>query len=452
MDPNKNIVPVRSNENAVQGVKRAVKRRRKLLVLIPLLFVLCSVATLYFMEPKYKSSTTILIQQEEPLNPFLMFDLSATSISSDNRLKSYNEIVYSRSTLEILIDSLNLARDINSEHEKQNLVDKLRKNIETDLKASDSFEITYYDTDPVRARNGVDLLANHFIDTRLKLDNRRTDETVKFFQTKIEELEEIVDKQRDKMLTATTEQMKELPMDPTVLQTRLQNIDSRLDEIEWQVIQEENKLETFNEFLNQESQNFTVQPLYTLSLEEVPLGTRLGNLLEEYDRLRQQFTDNYPEVRSLRTQILEVAKRIPTALKSRLSDLQKKQEDLRGERASVINDLERSFVAAQRSDSQKSNFSIYQELYSDMKVKLEQARMAREIDDQAQEQFVVVDKPFIPEKPSSPSSLLVIGAGLVLGIIFGSIFMWITEFFDTTVRSESDLEYEKPIIAYLSDG
>ncbi len=116
------------------------------------------------------------------------------------------------------------------------------------------------------------LLANHFIETRSTLDNRRKDETVKFFQTKIEELEDMVDSQREESVNTTTEQLKEVPIDDASLQNRLQNIDNRLDDFEWKIIQEENKLEILDEFLNLDSQDFSIQPLYKLSLEEIPLG------------------------------------------------------------------------------------------------------------------------------------------------------------------------------------
>ncbi len=174
--------------------------------------------------------------------------------------------------------------------------------------------------------------------------------------------------------------------------------------------------------------------------------------MEEYDRLRERFTDSYPELRSLRTQILETSKRIPPAINSKLSNLRMQQQDLNDERASVINDMEKNFVASQRSNSQQSNFTIYQDLYSDMKVKLEQARMAREVGDNATEQFVVLDHPYISEEPSSPNNPLVVAIGFILGLIFAGIFIGIAEVLDTTIRSESDLEYQKPIIAYLADG
>lgn len=435
----------------VQEIKRVVKRRRKLLLFTPIFFGLLSYGALHLIEPKYESSTSILVQKEETLNPLMLYEM-AVNVASEDRLQSFNEIIYSRSTIEKLIDSLGMDQDIKSELEKQALVDQVRKNITTSLRASDSFKITYFDTDPVRARDGVALLANHFIQTRLRLENRRNNESVEFFEAKINELEGIVDAQRDRLVNTTTERLKELPVDQTALQTRLQNIDMQLDQLEWKIILEESKLDNLEDFLRQDPQDFSVQTLYKVPLEEIPFGDKMADLLGEYDQLRQRYTDNYPEVRSLRIQILEVAKRIPPAIESRLSNLKRQQRDLSSQRASVINDMEKIFVAVQRNNSQQSNYTIYQELYNDMKVKLEQARMTRDIGDEASEQFVVLDSPYVPKEPTSPNNRLVIAMGLFLGIVLGGMFMGIAEVLDTTIRTDEDLEFEKPIIAYLTDG
>jgi hypothetical protein len=85
-----------------------------LLVVTPLFFLGLSIASLQVIEPKYTSSTSILVQKEETLNPLVLYEMAVT-IASEDRLKSFNEIIYSRSTMEMLIDSLELDEEIETE-------------------------------------------------------------------------------------------------------------------------------------------------------------------------------------------------------------------------------------------------------------------------------------------------------------------------------------------------
>lgn len=442
---------VYSTKEIAQEIRQAAKRRKKLLMLTPVFFLILSFAALLVIEPKYKSTTSILVQKEEALNPLVLYQM-AVNLASEDRLLSFNEIVYSRSTMMMLIDSLGLDKDVITESEKQKLILEVQQNIGTTSRASNSFEISYYDTDPVRARDGVELLANHFIQTRVSLENRRNNETVDFFRNKLDELEQVVGQQRDQIVSATTNLMKELPFDAEALRARLQDLENEFETLEWNIYQEEEKLEIVNEYLNRTEDENRVQILYKLPFDDLAHGLELSDLMVEYEQFRRQFTESYPPLRAIMVQISEVVNRIPSSIESRLENMNLQKEELSRQRAQLINDMERAFIVKQRNSSQESDFSIYQELYNNMKVKLEQARMTRDIDDKASEQFIVLDAPYIPEKPSSPNRKLVLAIGLFLGLMIGVILSGVAEIMDTTVRKEEDLEFTKPIIAYLVDG
>lgn len=440
-----------SSKEIVKEVKKVSRRRYQIFFATLLFFIMLSFVSLYFIEPKYESSTSILVQKEETLNPLVLYEM-AVNIASEDRLKSFNEIIYSRSTMEMLIDSLNLDKEVETEAEKQNLVNSIRNNIKTSSRASDSFEIIFFSTDPIIARDGVQLLAQHFISTRLRLENSRNNETVNFFQAKLNELEKIVDQQRESIVNSTSRQMKELPVSTDALQEKLQNIDSQIESLEWQVFQQEQKLNTLNDFLDNRERNFSVQPFYRLPLEEIPFGEELSLLLQEYDGLNQNFTESYPRLRALRDHIGELAERIYPAMETELKELQMQQQKLKNQREDVINQMEKSFIASQQRSSNQSDYSIYEGLYNEMKVKLEQARMTRDIGNKASEQFVVLDPAYIAEQPSFPDKKLVVSGGLFLGLLVGGMLMALAEVLDSTVRDEEDFEFDKPIIAYLSDG
>lgn len=438
-------------KDVAQDLKTAVKRRRFLLILSPILFVIAAMVAIYFIEPKYESTTTILVQEDETLNPLVLYEI-AVHIANEDRITSLNEIIYSRSTMEILIDSLNLDSEVENEADKQQLIANTQENIGTKLEASDAFEISYFNTDPVLAKRGAELLTNHFINTKLRMETRRHEETVEFFSNKLDELETIVEAKRDQTVTITSNRMRNLPSNSEALQERLQGIESQLDAIEWQLLQEEGKLEIVNSFQNEASVDQGITHLFKLPLADMQFGEELLLLLNEYDNLRQQFTESYPRLRSLAEQIKQVADRIPPTLRSNIQRLNSQKQDLTQQKQRVVADMQQFFVATQRASSQQSDFSIYEGLQAEMKVKLEQAKMTRDIGMQAADQFIILDEAVVPEEPVSPNKMLIIGIGLFLGLIMGVIASAVAEVMDTTLRDESDIPFDKPIIAYITNG
>lgn len=438
-------------KDVAQDLKAAAKRRRLLLILSPILFVIAALVAIYYIEPKYESTTTILVQKDEMLNPLIMYEI-AVNIAEEDRIQSLNEIIYSRSTIQVLIDSLKLDSEVKSEADKQELIVNTQKNIGTQLKASDAFEISYYDSNPIRARNGAEFLANHFINTKLRMESRRHEETVNFFSNKLAELESIVESQRNQAVSITSDRMRDMPSNSEALQERLQMLNGQLDTIEWQLLQEEEKLATVRSFQNESDVNQGINYLFRLPLAEMQFGEELILLLNEYDNLRQQFTESYPRLRGLAEQIKQVADRIPPTLTTKIQRLNSQKQDLNLQKQRVVGDMQQYFVATQRASSQQSDFSIYEGLQADMRVKLEQAKMTRDIGMQAADQFIVLDEAIVPEKPVSPNKPLILGIGLLLGVVMGIVASAVAEVMDTTLRDEADMPFDKPIIAYITSG
>lgn len=346
-------------KDVVYEVKQAAKRRIKLLVIVPILFVGMSIAAVYMISPEYMSSTSILVQKDETLNPLVLYEIAVNTVS-ENRLESFNEIIYSRSTMEMLIDSLGLDENIKTEMEKQKLIEDLKKKIGTSFKASDSFQITFLDTDPVRARDGVSLLAGHFIKTRLRLENRRNNETVDFFSDKLREMEQIVDQQRQISESDQSTRVREVPVETEALQLQLQSMEANIETVDWQLYEEEQTLNAIRSFVDNGSKPNEIQVLYKLPFSTLPFGEELSALLNEHDQLAQQFTESYPRLRALAGQIKQTTERILPAQERIVAGFKKQKEALVRQRMDLIDEMQRSFIATQRANTQQSDFSIYE--------------------------------------------------------------------------------------------
>jgi len=439
-------------DKVIEDLKNILKRRKRVLIIIPLLMLIMGIGASYLITPKYMSSISILVQKEETLNPLILYEM-AVNIASEDRLVSFNKIIYSRSTVEMLIDSLNLDEDVKTNLEKQRLIEKVKSNIATSLRASDSFDISYYDSDPARAQEGVGILAEHFIKTRLKLENRRNEETVKFFESKLEELETAVAERRENILSLSKQRLKETPNDNTALRIRMQALDREIEALD----QEIGGLQTAYDDLNSIDLNKLSAPdiekLYNVVLLELPFTDDLRSNLREYDALKQNFTMQHPDMKAQVEQIKEIASRIPPAIQSELSMKKMKLQDLKDQRSMIIGSIQEAVVAERVDETTESDYGIYRKLHDEMKVKLEQAKTTRDLAKKAADQFIVIDPPFYPEEPVSPNRMLI-----TIGSLFGGIFLAVVvvvaaEIFDSTIRREDDIiEFDKPVIAFITDG
>lgn len=431
---------------AVSEIKRFFKRRKKILLIAPVLLVALSITAAYMLPPKYQSSITILVQRDETLNPMIRYNM-AVAMASEDRLKSFNEIIYSRSTMNMLIDTLDLTEGDLSRKKRDQLIENVRNNINTRLKASDSFTISYLDTQPKRAKRAVTLLSDHFIKTKLELENQRNQQTVKFFKDKLDELEKTVESKQKEITEQMQQSIEESPREDRGLQTDLEEVEDNLSNLEQSMRQNRKKLEVLQAVNKGDRKPGT---LHQLRIGELPSGEQLKKTLSEYESFSEKYTSAFPKVKELRKKLFELTEQISLELESEIYEQKSQKTFLTDKREKLINSIEKSTIAKQRTKGNRTDYEVYNDLYNEMKVKLEQAQTSRDLGKNAKNQFVVIDPPIVPIEPSKPNKLLLIAGGLAVGLFLGFIAAAIAELLDTTVRRPEHLkEFKKPVVAFI---
>lgn len=434
-----------------ETLRTVLRRRLWIAILVPILAVSISLAAILLIKPKYESSISILVQKEETLNPLVLFEMAVT-MASEDRLKSFNEIIYSRTTLQLLIDSLELDRELEDPAQMQSFIEALRADITTRFRSSDSFDITFQHTDPLIAQQGVQLLADHFIQTRLRLENSRNEQAVVFFEQKEREFEQMVDQQQRSLLATTTQRIKTQPVDQSALQTRLEELENDLRTANWQVMELNQELESVKAYLS-DFPDRTISGLYALRLSGYPFDEDLSVSMDVFRNARQQFTSTHPTYKLARASLMDLISKMPPVLEQRILETDRRIVELNQEKTDLLASLELALVSAETESGVRSEADVYRELLDEMRVKLEQARITRDLGRQAVDQFVVLDAPILPEEPASPNRRLILLAGGIIGLFLAGLGIGIAEFTDTTVRHPQDIEeFDQPIIAYLQEG
>jgi len=436
----------------ITDIKRVI-RQRKWLIIVPIVIVtIISVLGAYLLPRKYESATTIWVQRDEILNPLVSYTI-AVQMASGDRLETFSEIVYSRRTIEAVIDSLGLGEGLDTGIEWDELIEKIRRDTRTTRKSMNAFSISYTDTDPVRAQRMVSILANLFIEIRLRGESRRNELTVKFFETKLQEYQEKFEETQKQVLTLVRERMRERPTGSSGLYSRLESIDREIT-ASLQRVKEYNRVDAkLGLFPDAFRTDQGKAALAELQSSDVPYAQELRSVLSRYTEVSLRYTPQYPEVGKIEFEIQELLRRIGVAVQSEITVQTARVQQLQKDRSEIVQELVSTSVDQRVDIDKESYYKLYRQLYEDMKVKLEQAKTAQELGRNAESSFIIIDPARVPAKPSKPNRKLIIGGGFGLGLILGIVSALAAELLDTRVRTPRDIEvYHLPVIALLPEG
>jgi polysaccharide biosynthesis transport protein len=444
---------IRSAQFSIDDILSVLRRRRKLFR-IPLILITLGCTVGAFVLPRmYESSTTILVQRDEILNPLVNFTM-AVSMASEDRLRTLNEIVLSQSTVELLIDTLHFDEGKPlTRFEREKLIKEVKDRIRTGREGADSFTLTFLDTDPVRAQKAAAFLTSHFIATRLKVENQRNEYAVTFFETKLDDLRTKFEGTQAEVLSSLRQRINEMPIESRSLYTRVEGTEPEIQTVDKELTVYRRALATLRSFPDVFRSDEPMRDLSHLTMGDLPYSSELGSLLKKYDEFARRYKKSYPEMEKLEPQILDVAERMRLAVEAEASRLQNQRWELEKRRDQYIQELQLTSVAEKKEQEKTSNSNTYKNLYEEMKVRLEQARTTRDLAKKASDQFIIIDPPRLPLEPSKPNRVLIILGGLGLGLLMGIISAGVGELIDTRVRTPADVEhYRKRILAYVPDG
>ncbi len=401
---------------------------------------------------KYESSTTILVQREEILNPLISYEMAVT-MASEDRLRTFNEIIYSRATIQKMIDSLGMGANATTEEQRQALVDGVSHNITTERRGSDSFRITYIDTDPVRAQRAASLLSKLFINTILNVEGQRDERAVEFFEKKLEDLRAKFEASQKQVVARLGQRLGSMPTESKTAYGQVEALDKQVRDSDTKIKDYQDELAV----LRTSTQNLHTEDgkkkLYDLTRSEVPFAADLKVLMLKYEDFLRRYTPRYPEVEKTEKQLIVLIERMKSGVESEIEREQTQRVDLERRRAQLLSDIRQTTISERVDEDQESDYGIYRKLYDEMKVKLEQARTTRDLGEKGASQFIIIDPAQVPTHPSKPNRMQLTLGGLGLGIFLGFLAVILKEMLDTTIRIPRDIEvYQKPVIAFITDG
>jgi polysaccharide chain length determinant protein (PEP-CTERM system associated) len=448
-----------------------LKRRWWIIAIPAIIFPIVGFGITYLVQPQYISQTLVLVEQQRVPESYVK---SVVTEDLNGRLATMREQILSRSRLQPIIERFNLFS--NGKASMDDRIDMMRRNIgitpiQSDIARTSGlpgFYISFKASDPrtaqlvcgeiqslfvnentseraLAAAGTTDFLKGQLADAKAKLDEQDA-RLAKFQQTYIGKLPG-AEQSNINMLTtlntqldATTQAISRMEQNKTYAESLMS-------------IQMQNQPQTAEHGVGPQAQQVELQQL----------------LAQEAD-LTGRYTDDYPDVVSVRRKIAELRAKIAATpppstaaaattpaktsdpvslqqfrlqLKAMDQEIDRKKKDqasiqaqlhLYQERVASSPEVEEEYKAITRDNQTAQAF------YDDLLNKMNQSKMATDLEKRQQgEQFRVMDEPNLPEAPSSPKRSAFVGGGLGMGLGLGLLIVALLEYLDTAVRSERDI-------------
>lgn len=462
---------------------KGIVRRRRWQFIVPFFCGWALVWGASWLIPStYRSGTLILVEQPSVPEKYVVSNIDS---GIQQQLDSITQQILSRTRLVRIIDALGLYPEERKHKSPDDLVEKMRKDIEIELSHGDdkklsAFNIYYENRDPKMAQLATAELANLFITENLEQRQKSSENTTSFLEDQLDQARAKLAQQEAKMRVFKDQHLGELP---TQTQSNLQILTGL-----------QNQVQANQDSLNRAKQQSTYLESLTNQYRAMDRGSKSGEtggpvglaeIDKQLDQLKSQladltshYTDKYPDVRKTSEQIARLEKTreqvvadmnsqpktsSPASVATASLD-QKSAPMLEMESQLKANRLEIANREAEIKDEQ-SKISQYQARlnmapvmeqqyaditrdydqskadYESLLAKRNQSEMSTDLEKTQQgEHFRMLDPPNLPVKPFKPNRLTLCGAGLLVGLLLGGGFAFGKEKLSGKIYSEREIK------------
>ena len=133
---------------------------------------------------EYRSETVILVIPQRVPESYVH---STVTMRIEDRLRSIQQEIFSRSRLEKIIDEFSLYPELQRTRPMESIVEFMRTNINVETVRDDAFKVSFSDTTPRTAMIVTDRLASMFIDENTRDRSVMADSTNQFLESQLED-------------------------------------------------------------------------------------------------------------------------------------------------------------------------------------------------------------------------------------------------------------------------
>jgi len=451
--------------------------RRGWLVVIPFAAGLSLAPVISKAVPKlYRSDTLIRVIPQRVPDSFVK---SMVREKIEDRLPSISSVILSRSRLERIVQDFNLYSPHKGPVSVEDLVLRLRKDIDVKPDGQESFRVTFVSNDPATAQRVTGRLASLYIEENLRDRANLADETNAFLEAQLTDAKERLVQHEKKLEAYRKEHAGELP---TQLESNLQTI--RNAQMQLQSLAEStNRVRERRLLVERQIADLQTLPIEATGVaadvarsEPGPIGTaqQLETARAQLETFRLKYKPDHPDVRAAERNVRDLQARLekeqlnpePLPAERVLTPAQLARQKRIGDLQAELDGIDHQVAASQTEETRLKDviatyqskvdvvptreselveltrdYSTIQTAYQSLLTKREDSKIAANLERrEIGEQFKILDAASLPERPYNQSQrLAMIGAGAGAGFVFGLVLVVFLEFRDSSFTSEEEV-------------
>ena len=416
----------------------------------------------FFWPKTYEADSTIFIRRDVLMQPFMKE--SGISSSIEDELKILKNSLTSRNIVDRVLRKLNMDISANSPASYETLVNNVRAKLDVTIKEGkhedvNLFVVSYESGQPKEAQDIVNTLVNEYMEQSIASLSANTANTYSFINSQLQIYKDKLD-ESDRQIMEFKEKHPDMALQtggsPSVDAYALQSTAA----LQSAAMDAQIKLKDLLRRKNDLEMELAGRRKLTSDLSNPgsPQAT-LNDLESQLITLRTKYTDNYPEVVKVKSEIALLKKEMESNPGSPASPFYQQLKGELDQTNSQIGDL--SARLAEMSKQQRSmtesigglppeqaewskldrDRSSLQKIYDDMQQKLEGARASKDLQAGGYSAVLkVVDPAELPVMPVKPNRIKMIMMGLLLGAVSGVGAAIGLEHLNNSYFSEESLE------------
>jgi len=304
--------------------------------------------------------------------------------------------------------------------------------------------ISYEDNVPKRAMYYVEKLIKQFLKKEMRHKRYKSSKMLEVITKQLDETE--------KKLRVSEGELEKYKVDNNIINPSKQTdiIISEISKVSVKISELKIKIDFFNnmiEILNSEESLDSISP-FLIEINDnatLMLLSQLEKLKSKAEELQLEYTEEYPELLTLRHKIEVIRKKIFTNIDNMQSILKRKIAELEDRETKQ----KESVLRFPKSKIKLINLTRSYDVNSKMYAYLLKKKSEQELVNSAViSDYIYVDKPFIAKKPIKPKRILIIGVFLLLGLSLGVLMAMILSRVSNKIKTVEDVENHTDIPLY----